>query len=104
MTSQRVSPRDDLQRPLRGVTFHTVRHTHITTLLQRVGKAGAKAVSRRAGRANLSTTLEVYQAVFEEDDRALGDLSAGLFNRKLSVLSKSLTTQHSSPAPWLIAP
>jgi integrase len=65
-----------------GVTFHAVRHTHITTLLQRVGKAGAKAVSRRAGHANLSTTLEVYQTVFEEDDRALADLSAGLFNRK----------------------
>jgi integrase len=64
------------------VTFHAVRHTHITTLLQRVGKAGAKAVSRRAGHANLSTTLEVYQTVFEEDDRALADLSAGLFNRK----------------------
>ena len=60
-----------------------MRHTHITTLLQRVGKAGAKAVSRRAGHANLSTTLEVYQTVFEEDDRALADLSAGLFNRKL---------------------
>jgi integrase len=67
---------------LAGVTFHAVRHTHIPTLLQRVGKAGAKAVSRRAGHANLSTTLEVYQTVFEEDDRALADLSAGLFNRK----------------------
>ena len=67
---------------LAGVTFHAVRHTHITTLLQRVGKAGAKAVSQRAGHANLSTTLEVYQTVFEEDDRALADLSAPLFNRK----------------------
>jgi len=67
---------------LAGVTFHAVRHTHITTLLQRVGKSGAKAVSKRAGHANLSTTLEVYQTVFEEDDRALADLSAGLFNRK----------------------
>ena len=65
-----------------GVTFHAVRHTHITTLLQRVGKSGAKAVSRRAGHANLSTTLEVYQTIFEEDDRALADISAGLFNRK----------------------
>jgi integrase len=63
---------------LPGVTFHAIRHTHITTLLQRVGKAGAKAVSRRVGHANLSTTLEVYQTVFEEDDRALADLSSGL--------------------------
>ena len=47
-----------------------------------VGKSGAKAVSRRAGHANLSTTLEVYQTIFEEDDRALADISAGLFNRK----------------------
>jgi integrase len=51
-------------------------------LLQRCGKSGANAVSRRAGHANLSTTLEVYQTVFEEDDRALADLSAGLFNQK----------------------
>jgi integrase len=61
-----------------GVTFHSLRHTHITTLLQRVGKGGAKAVSRRAGHADLRTTLEVYQTVFEEDDRALADLSSGL--------------------------
>jgi integrase len=63
---------------LPGVTFHAVRHTHITTLLQRVGKAGAKAVSKRAGHADLKTTLEVYQTVFEEDDRALADLASGL--------------------------
>jgi integrase len=64
-------------RGFAGVTFHAVRHTHITTLLQRVGKAGAKAVSKRAGHADLRTTLEVYQTVFEEDDRALADLSSG---------------------------
>jgi integrase len=66
---------------LTDFTFHGTRHTHITTLLARVGKAGAKAVSQRAGHADLSTTLEVYQTVFEEDDRALADLSGGLFKR-----------------------
>jgi integrase len=63
-------------------SFHGTRHTHITALLARVGKAGAKAVSQRAGHANLSTTLGVYQTVFEEDDRALADLSSGLFKGK----------------------
>jgi len=60
-------------------SFHGARHTHITALLSRVGKAGAKAVSQRAGHSNLTTTLSVYQTVFEEDDRALADLSSGLF-------------------------
>jgi integrase len=62
-------------------TFHRARHTHLTALLARVGKAGAKAVSQRAGHADLSTTLSIYQTVFEEDDRALAELTSGLFKR-----------------------
>jgi integrase len=53
-------------------TFHGARHTHITELLKRVGKAGAKAVSERAGHANLITTLSIYQTVFESDDALIG--------------------------------
>jgi integrase len=68
-------------RGFTGVTFHATRHTHITALLTRVGKAGAKAVSQRAGHANLSTTLGIYQTVFEADDRNLADLTAGMFKR-----------------------
>jgi len=70
----------DAPRGIVALTFATgLRRGEV---LQRCGKSGANAVSRRAGHANLSTTLEVYQTVFEEDDRALADLSAGLFNQK----------------------
>lgn len=56
-------------------TFHGTRHTHITSLLKRVGVAGAKAVSQRAGHANVAFTLDVYQTVFDEDERELGNIS-----------------------------
>jgi integrase len=59
-------------------TFHGTRHTHLTELLRRVGKAGAKAVSERAGHADLTTTLKIYQTVFVGDDENLAELSAGL--------------------------
>jgi integrase len=60
-------------------TFHGTRHTHITALLQRVGKQGAKAVSERAGHSDIMVTLGTYQAVFESDDRELADLASGMF-------------------------
>jgi integrase len=59
--------------------FHRLRHTHITTLLQNVGREGAKAVSQRVGHANVMITLHVYQTVFENEDAGLADLAAGLF-------------------------
>lgn len=60
-------------------TFHGTRHTHATALLKRVGKEGAKAVSQRLGHADIRVTLEVYQSVFESDDRELGDMASGIF-------------------------
>jgi integrase len=59
-------------------TFHGARHTHITELLKRVGKEGAKAVSQRAGHADIATTLSIYQTVFADDDAHLAELAAGL--------------------------
>jgi integrase len=55
-------------------TFHGTRHTHATMLLQRVGKAGAKAVSQRLGHADIAVTLRVYQTVLADDDRELADM------------------------------
>jgi integrase len=71
---------DELGLP--GFTFHGMRHTHLTELLRRVGKAGAKAVSERAGHADISTTLSIYQRVFESDDRELAELSRGLIGKR----------------------
>lgn len=70
------------ERGFGDFSFHVARHTHLTHLLAQVGKSGAKAVSQRAGHANVMTTLSVYQTVFEEDDRALADMSGGLLKKK----------------------
>lgn len=58
-------------------SFHGTRHTHITALLKRVGREGAKAVARRVGHSNIMTTLSVYQTVFESDDAELAGLVPG---------------------------
>lgn len=63
-------------------TFHGTRHTGITALLAKVGKAGVKAVSERAGHSDVVTTLRVYQSVFKEDDERLGAMSAELVKRR----------------------
>lgn len=59
-------------------TFHGTRHTHLTELLKRVGKAGARMVQERAGHSDITTTLRTYQTVFESDDRELAAMTAGL--------------------------
>lgn len=59
-------------------TFHGTRHTHLTELLKKVGKAGARMVQERAGHSDITTTLRTYQTVFENDDRELAGLSSGL--------------------------
>lgn len=67
---------------LPAFTFHGVRHTHITDLLRRVGREGAKAVSERVGHSDIMVTLRTYQSVFEEDRRALGDMAGGVFGTR----------------------
>jgi integrase len=56
---------------LPNMRFHDLRHTHASTLLSK-GKS-IKAVSRRLGHSNISTTLEVYAHVLPGDDLALAD-------------------------------
>jgi integrase len=63
-------------------TFHGTRHTHLTALLRSVGKAGAKAVSQRAGHSDITMTLRVYQTVFEEDDSQLASLAGDFLSTK----------------------
>jgi integrase len=65
------------------IGFHGLRHTHITALLRRVGREGAKAVSQRVGHSDISTTLSVYQSVFEDDERELADLGSGLVRSRV---------------------
>src|ERR1051326_3597517 len=54
-----------------ATTFHGMGPPHATDLLQKVGKAGAKAVSQRLGDADTTTTLAGYQRVLEGDARGL---------------------------------
>ncbi len=63
---------------LPGFTLHGTRHTHLTELLRKVGKSGARMVQERAGHSDITTTLRTYQTVFESDDRELAGLSSGL--------------------------
>lgn len=69
-------------------SFHGTRHTHITVLLRKVGRSGAKLVSERVGHADITTTLRVYDKVFDEDDAELGELAAGLVGRVQNVPGK----------------
>jgi integrase len=41
-----------------GVTFHGLRHTHITNLLR--GNVHPKIASERAGHSSVAITLDVY--------------------------------------------
>ena len=53
----------------RGATFHTLRHTHATTLLTR--GIDAKTVAERLGHADVATTLRIYgHALPAADERA----------------------------------
>lgn len=66
---------------LSGITFHGLRHTHITDLLRR--GVHVKVVSERAGHANVAITLAIYGHVIpgmQESAAALVDesLSAAL--------------------------
>ena len=51
-----------------GVTFHSLRHTHATWLLQ--GGADMRTVQERLGHARVGTTLEVYGHVMPGRDQA----------------------------------
>jgi integrase len=63
---------------LPAFTLHGTRHTHLTALLKRVGKEGARAVQERAGHSDITTTLRTYQKVFENDRRELAGLTSTL--------------------------
>jgi integrase len=58
---------------LRGITFHALRHTHITDLLRR--GVSIKAVSARAGHKDATVTLRTYAHVMPGDDEELADIT-----------------------------
>lgn len=57
----------------KGIKFHNLRHTHISTLLS--GGASIAAVSRRAGHSNVATTLQAYAHVLENEDDLAAEIA-----------------------------
>lgn len=57
------------------VTFHTLRHTHATTLLQ--AGIDPKTVQSRLGHADVSTTLRTYAHVMPARDAEAAGIAAG---------------------------
>lgn len=66
------------------VTFHSLRHTHATMLLQ--GGTEIQTVSERLGHAQPSTTLNIYAHVLEGRDRA----AAATFDRLVCAKSEGV--------------
>lgn len=60
-------------------TFHSLRHTHATMLLQ--GGTDMRTVSERLGHAQVSTTLETYAHVMPGRDRAAADAFGALLGQ-----------------------
>lgn len=54
------------------ITFHDLRHTHATLLLQE--GVDVKTISKRLGHANITTTLNTYAHVVDELDTAASDV------------------------------
>lgn len=59
-----------------GCTFHSLRHTHATQLLQ--AGINIKVISQRLGHASVAFTLRVYAHVLPEQDRTAADAMARL--------------------------
>jgi integrase len=56
----------------KGVSLHTLRHTHGSHLLSR--GVPLPAVSKRLGHANTNTTATIYAHALEADDRLAADV------------------------------
>jgi integrase len=66
-------------------TFHTLRHTHASTLI--AAGIDVLTISRRLGHGSPSVTLGVYGHLFKTDDRAAEAMEKALRhrNKKLPV-------------------
>lgn len=59
-----------------GISFHTLRHTHATYLLEQ--GVNIKVIQDRLGHASSITTLDYYSGVTPKMDRAAADISSGI--------------------------
>jgi integrase len=70
------------QLRLPRVTFHALRHTHVSALI----RAGVDVVTvaRRIGHSNPSLTLSVYSHLFGNPDRQLAEIVEGALSGALN--------------------
>ena len=75
---------DNVDKDLKNVSLHGLRHTHATVLFEQAalkGKAAPlKAVQKRLGHANIEMTLNIYTHVTEKENNIIDDiLEDGLY-------------------------
>jgi integrase len=66
---------------IKRVTFHALRHTHITHLLRE--GVPVHVVSARAGHANPNITLGTYAHLLGGDDERAADIAEAMLRRAL---------------------
>lgn len=66
------------------ITFHDLRHTSATLLINR--GAHAKTISARLGHADIKTTMNIYGHALESADKAAADHFDQMFNQKKTTL------------------
>lgn len=76
------------RKGLPTLTFHGLRHTHITLLIGEVG-ADMKEVSSRAGHKKTSTTVDIYAHSLQNVDRKVADKFGKLLSKKVSKAKKA---------------
>ena len=80
LSAQTVSPGFRKRAETRGydITFHSLRHSHATILIQYYRKS-IKAVSKRLGHANELTTLTIYASILPHEDEDIADTMGEVF-------------------------
>lgn len=76
-----VSPNFKARAMVRGfdVSFHSLRHSHATILIQYYRKS-INAVSKRLGHADITTTLSVYASVLPQEDGDIADTMGNIMD------------------------
>lgn len=74
ISSDSVSSNFKARAKARGfeITFHSLRHSHATILIQHYRKS-INAVSKRLGHANELTTITIYTSILPHDDEDIAD-------------------------------
>jgi len=73
----------------KGVSLHTVRHTHASLLLEE--GAGLATISERMGHSSVRTTADIYSHAIRGKDREVAEMWDKIMQRSRSEIEKSKT-------------